>query len=212
MLEVPVYYEPEEEFPDELKVKADPKGVIEKICLEFSGYEYRRVTKTNNLFEEKFDIHCLGITGPYGYYRGLMDRPEVLDVLYHAGIRFIRTYMRNENDWGPLSIQVQPFSYESQGFPEILEIPSQGWQDVHYFWVYGWNKREEFLDYNKRIVDEITHKNLAWSACQYDWTSCQRDPRMSYTRNLLSYAQSKGMIVTSHRIYYEKTKDASTKH
>lgn len=39
------YYEPEEESLDELKVKADLKGEIEKIYLEFPGYGYRRVTK-----------------------------------------------------------------------------------------------------------------------------------------------------------------------
>jgi len=165
----------------------------------------KEVIRTNKLFEERLGIHCRGICGPYGYYRGLMDRLDILKVLYEAGIRFTRTYLRNENDWGPLSIEVQPFTYELQGFPQILEIPSQGWQDIIYFRAHGWDKREEFLHYNKTMVDEIAQKDLVWSVCQHDWTSCQKDSEMDYTRRLLSYAQSKGITVTSHKAYYEKT-------
>ncbi len=101
----------------------------------------KEVTRTNKLFEERLGVYCRGICGPYGYYRGLMDRPDILKVLYKAGIRFTRTYLRNENDWGPLSIKVQPFTYEPQGFPQILEIPSQGWQDIIYFRTNGLSKR-----------------------------------------------------------------------
>jgi len=164
----------------------------------------KEVIRTNKLFEERLGIHCRGICGPYGYYRGLMDRLDILKVLHEAGIRFTRTYLRNENDWGPLSIKVQLLTYGPQGFPQILEIPSQGGQDIIYFRANGWDKREEFLHYNKTIVDEIAQKDLAWSVCQHDWTSCQKDSEMDYTRRLLRYAQSKGITVTSHRVYYEK--------
>lgn len=165
----------------------------------------KEVTRTNKLFEERLGVYCRGICGPYGYYRGLMDRPDILKVLYEAGIRFTRTYSRNENDWGPLSIEVQPLTHKPQGFPQILEIPNQGWEDILYFCTYGWDKREEFLHYNKTMVDEITQKDLVWSVCQHDWTSCQKDSEMDYTRRLLSYAQSKGITVTSHKAYYETT-------
>ena len=165
----------------------------------------KEVTRTNRLFEERLGVYCRGICGPYGYYRGLMDRPDILKVLYEAGIRFTRTYLRNENDWGPLSIDVQSFTYELQGFPQMLEIPSQGWQDIIYFRANGWNKREEFLRYSKNMVDEIVRKDLIWSVCQHDWTSCQKDAEMGYTRALLNYAQSNGITIISHRAYYEKT-------
>ena len=163
------------------------------------------VTLARKLLREKLGLPCSGITGPYGYYRGLSDRLDVLGVLHDAGIRFTRTFFRNENDWGPLSINAQPFTYEPQGFPDMLEIPAQGWQDVHYFWIHGWDKREDLLRYNKKLVDEIAEKDLVWSVCQHDFSSCQEDPEMSYTRELLRYAQSKGVRVTSHKAYYEKT-------
>ena len=45
------------------------------------------VTRTQWLFRELLDVECIGLTGPCGYYRGLQDRPDILRVLYAAGIR-----------------------------------------------------------------------------------------------------------------------------
>ena len=39
------YYKPKEKPLDQLKEKMDLRGRIEKICLEFPRYGYRRVTK-----------------------------------------------------------------------------------------------------------------------------------------------------------------------
>jgi len=161
------------------------------------------VERTNQLFEEKLGINCIGLCGPYGYYRGLMDRPDILEILDQAGIRFCRTYSRNENDYGPLSIDIQPFTYGPQGFPDILEIPSQGWQDIMYFRANGWD-REAFLTYGRNLIDKIAQRDLVWSVCQHDWTSCRKDPNMDFTRALLSYAQSKGVMVTSHQNFRRK--------
>lgn len=162
------------------------------------------IIRTNKLFEEKLGIRCEGICGPYGYYQGLMDRPDILDVLHKTGIRFTRTSMRGKNHWEPLSIYIQPFTYEPQGFPDILEIPSQGWQDILYLRTHGWDKRKGLLEYNKKTVDQIAEKNLVWSACQHDWTSCEKDPEMSYTRALLEYARLRGVTVATHKSYYQR--------
>lgn len=171
------------------------KGVsLEKIQKE--------VERTSLLFKEKLCVSCSGITGPYGYYRGLMDRPDILEILHRLGIRFTRTYLRNQNDWGPLPIDVQPFTYKTQGFPDILEIPSQGWQDIMFFRANDWD-RDAFLNYGKDMINTIEKQDLVWSVCQHDWTSCRKDPNMDYTRAFLEYAQSKGVTVSSHKDYRE---------
>ena len=162
------------------------------------------IARAQQVFVERLKINCSGICGPYGYYRGLMDRPDLLDILYENGIRFTRTYLRNEKDHIPLSINVQPFYYGPQGFPEILEIPSQGWMDIYYFRVHGWN-RESFLKYGKEMIDLILKKNLTWSVCLHDYTTCYKDPTMEYTRSLIAYAQSNNVIVTSHLDYARRS-------
>lgn len=111
------------------------KTVVEddgKQITVFKGVSLERIREeveyTDRIFEEKLRISCSEICGPYGYYRGLMDCPDILEILHQAGIRFTRTYSRNENDYNPLSINIQPFTYKPQGFPDILEVPLQGWR------------------------------------------------------------------------------------
>src|SRR5687767_11689297 len=59
------------------------------------------VSSTNALLREEYGVACEGLTGPYAYYRGLMDRPDILEILWDEGIRFTRTWGRNEKDWQP---------------------------------------------------------------------------------------------------------------
>ncbi|MFQ5796700.1 MAG: polysaccharide deacetylase family protein [Candidatus Bipolaricaulia bacterium] len=167
------------------------------------------VERTNQLFEEKLGISCTGICGPFCYYRGLMDRPDILEILHRARIRFTRTYARNEHDYNPVSIDVQPFMYELQGFPDILEIPSQGWQDIVLFRVNGWDW-QGYADCGRGLIDEIAQRDLVWSVCQHDWTSIHKDPNMDYTWALIRYAQEKGVTVTSHKDFSERFRNERT--
>ena len=83
----------------------------------------KEVKMANNSLKKYLDVTCQGIRGPYGYYRGLSDRPHILLILHEEGIRFTSTYLRNEDDWQPVPLEAQPFWYGLQGFPDMLEIP-----------------------------------------------------------------------------------------
>jgi len=61
-------------------------GYIEEIREE--------IGKTQTVLADLFGIECRGLTGPWNYYRDLVDRPDILQVLDDAGIRWIRTYGR----------------------------------------------------------------------------------------------------------------------
>ena len=100
------------------------KTVVEddgKQITVFKGVSLEKIREeveyTNRIFEEKLRISCSGICGPYGYYRGLMDRPDILEILHQAGIRFTRTYSRNENDYNPLSIIYNLLRMSRKDFP-----------------------------------------------------------------------------------------------
>lgn len=79
------------------------------------------VGKASRLLKEMLGMNCIGLRGPWGYYRGLCDRPDILEIFYKLGIRFTRTWARNENDFQPTPLEVQPFGYTHTGFPDILE-------------------------------------------------------------------------------------------
>jgi len=199
------------------KVTIDRSGSLDEIQEE--------VNKTNALLMKHLSVKCIGLTAPTGCYMGLMDRPDILGVLHNLGIRFVRSYHLNKRDfehWEPLPFEVQPFWYEPQGFPDILEFPFQGymdcvWLDLHPH-TYGYDKREEYLNYVKVSIDYIIDHNLTWTYNQHDWSSItdrhasgiasgiagKQDPEMKTTRKIIEYALKKGARIVSYREYYHE--------
>jgi len=171
-------------------------GTLEEIRTE--------VERTSELLQRYLGVDCIGLTGPWGYYRGLMDRPDILEILYQLGIRFTRTYARNEKDYQPVSFEVQPFWYELQGFPEILECPIQWWQDCVWRGAHGWENKEEYLRQLRGNIDYIAQHDLVWGYVQHDWSSLKEDPDMSIIRNLIEYADQRGIRLMSYRQYYQE--------
>ena len=160
------------------------------------------VRKPIELMKQLLDVDCIGLTGPYGYYRGLSDRPDILEILHESGIRFVRTFARNQFDWQPLTFKVQPFWYDTQGFGDILEFPVQGWQDCIMRAEIGWDNKEGYLNELKKNLDYIAKDNLVWGYAQHDWSSIQGDPDMSITRGMIEYALSIGVELKSYLQFY----------
>lgn len=162
------------------------------------------VRKTNDLFEEYLGIKCKGIAVPRGFYRGLADRPDLLEMLNKNGINIVRSYSRNEKDWQPLSMNIQPFFYTIQEYPNIMEFPVQGWQDCLWFDTYGWKNINEYLHYLKGNTDYIAERDLVWSYVQHDWSTMRFDPNMEITREFIEYALSKNIKIKKHESYYRE--------
>lgn len=162
------------------------------------------VGRTIELLREHLDINCIGLRGPYGYYRGLSDRPDILEILHDLGIRFTSTYARDEHDWQPVPFEVQPFWYETQGFGDILEIPVQGWQDCIIRREIGWDNCDGYLDHLKRDLEYVAEHDLVWGYAQHDWSSIKEDPEMSITRGMIEHALSLGIELKSYLEFYEE--------
>ena len=168
------------------------------------------IARTNRILRERLGIECIGLTGPWGYYRGLTDRPDLLEILDRNGIRFIRTWARNEMDYQPVPFGVQPFWYDVQGFPDIMEFPIQGWQDVHWRSVNGWSRTGEYLSFLRATVDDVAEENLIWGFGTHDWSSIREDPEMSIMRGLIEYAMDSGLRMTDYRTFYGEALAART--
>jgi len=159
------------------------------------------ISRASDLMERVLDTRPSGLAGPLGYYRGLSDRPEILAIMDELGIRFTRTYTRNARDWSPVSFEVQPFHYDVQGFPHILEIPGQGWPDHVLRDALGDREPSGFIQHLKKDLNYVAAKELTWSFAQSDWCCVLHDPDMSATRIFLEYAQELGFRVMSHASY-----------
>ncbi len=145
----------------------------------------------------------LGMTAPYGAYRGLGDRPDLLAQLHGLGIRFVRSYSRDADDYQPVPFEVQPFWYAVQGFPDMLEVPIQGWQDVLWREPHGWN---DLAGYSRLLDEEIAttaRGNRVWSYCGHDWGSLRADPDLTLLRHLIEKARESGVVIATHAAFYE---------
>jgi predicted N-formylglutamate amidohydrolase len=98
---------------------------------------------------------------------------------------------------------VQPFWYSRQGFPDLLEIPLQGWIDAQYRREHGWENWPVYHEYLKGVVDEVAASGRCWSLCQHDWTSIMYDEPLHWTRKLLEYAAER-LVILTHFEFYEQ--------
>ena len=148
--------------------------------------------------ERAVGVRPVGLDDPLGSYRGLADRPDILEGLRAAGIRFTRTYTRNAQDWHPLTFEAQPMRYEAQGVPEIVEIPGQGWPTAIIRETIGSLDRARYIQHLRKDIDYVAMRELVWSVCQTDWSSVLDDPEMAATRETLEYARDRGLRIMTH--------------
>ena len=160
------------------------------------------VRRTSDLLRDTYGADCRGLTGPYCYYRGLVDRPDILDILWQEGIRFTRTWGRNEKDWQPVELDVQPFWYAPQGFPAMLEVPIHGWQDISLRKTVGWSNVQGFLDGTFPYMDRAAAEGLVFSYCTHDHSSTREDPQMHITDSIIRHAKDLGMATTTYATFH----------
>jgi hypothetical protein len=150
----------------------------------------------------------IGLSDSMGAYRGLQDRPEILDMLDAHSIRYCRTYARNQFDWQPVDFTVEPFWYTFQGYAEIMEFPSQGWQQSILRKLYGWEDKEGYVGYIKEDADEVASRDkLVWSYWAQDWSAQREDSDLTIIQGLITHARSCGIEVTSQTQAYLKLRD-----
>ena len=161
------------------------------------------IATTSAALKKYLDIDCIGLRAPHGYHLGLTDMPEMLDVLERCGIRFVSSWARNEHGENPTPMSIQPFWYDEQGHPEILEIPFQGWLDGIWFEANGIDNGSGYADVLSRSIDEIVAGDLVYGGCYHDWAMIRYDEAGSgWIRSLLSYARQQGVEVKSYADFY----------
>ena len=127
------------------------------------------IERTQRLMRDLLGMECRGLTGPWGYYRGLLDRTDILQILQDVGIQWIRTYARDFRDCQPTPFSVQPFFYADQGFDDILELGIQGYQD-DFYWERFDDRRygKTYQDYLYAMLEEVARRDWVWNICSHD--------------------------------------------
>jgi peptidoglycan/xylan/chitin deacetylase (PgdA/CDA1 family) len=159
------------------------------------------IAAAQRTFEDLLGFRPIGLTGPYNYYRGLCDRPDLVQIVSDEGIRILRTWGRNEHDWQPTPA-FAPFPLTALGFPEVWEYGIHGWQDCILRRELGWANLDGYFDRLRQDLDRALETDGYFSYCQHDWSSTREDPTMTLTRRILAYARDNGMRVITYAAHY----------
>jgi peptidoglycan/xylan/chitin deacetylase (PgdA/CDA1 family) len=159
---------------------------------------------TSRLIRDHLGHECVGLRTPFGHHRGLRDRPDLLEIVRETGLRYVTSWGRNEENANPTP-WVQPFAYEEEGYPDVLELPFQFWLDVVWFDRHGYDSGPALLEALKGAVDEVAANDLVYGACFHDWVMLASDERrVGWLRGFLRYAAERGVEVTTYTDYWRR--------
>ena len=100
----------------------------------FCGSEISLEEKRTEIFKGKeavdrvFGKPCTGLRPGCGFVNGFMEAPDVLGLVQEAGFRYTSSLL-----WGPdysmPALITEPFTYSSDGYPDLWELPGHGWHE-----------------------------------------------------------------------------------
>ncbi len=202
-----VYMQPGDGKPCSHSADGSDTFLIEAGDLETIEQE---LSRTQQIFLDTFGHPCRGLTAPWGAYRGLMDRPDLLRILDKVGLKWVRSYARDHRDCQPTPFDVQAFFYADQGLPDLLEIPIQGYQDDFY-----WERFDDrahgpdYTDYLSWAVEHVVANDLIWCLNSHDHgtptAEAFENTKGVWLRDVLTKAKSAGVrFVTCEAFYREQ--------
>jgi peptidoglycan/xylan/chitin deacetylase (PgdA/CDA1 family) len=159
---------------------------------------------TSELIRRYLGRECVGVRTPFGYYRGLRERADLLQIVKDTGHHYVTSWGRNEQGGNPTP-WVQPFAYAEEGFPEILEIPFQFWLDGIWFDAHGYGEGRAFRDALRGAIDEIVEQDLVFATAFHEWVAVAADEEgTGWIRGLLEYARERGVEITTYTDYWAR--------
>jgi len=167
------------------------------------------LARCQEVFLQVLARQAVALTGPWGYYRGLGDRPDLLEMVARHGFRILRTFARNEFDAQPVPLEWQPFRYRLQGFPELLEIMVHDYQDDFYWQAFMQLEPDpgSYADHLARVAERVATQDLVWSLCSHDHHCDTREGfarKGSWYRAIIKHARDLGIEFLTASQYYQR--------
>lgn len=182
------------------------------------------VARGKQLVEDTFERECLGLRPGCGFHQGFQGMPERLEILWRTGFRFVSSDARGPLDSIPNGL-TQPYWYEADGYPELLEIPAHGWHDNV---LKGYTQNitlfpplypfaipdrvpttvDEAFAHEKLWLDQALEEELEFfSPCMHPWSLYRFDPRIGTVDRMLTYVEERGLPVATFADFYRRRAD-----
>lgn len=180
------------------------------------------IRRSKEAVEDVFGRPCIGFRPAYAFVDGFRGNRPLLEAIVDAGYRYTASVAWGQDYSLPAPV-AEPFTYESDGFPGLIEFPACGW---HENLLKGNNRiqgmgplrlalfpppfpdamppglittvEEEFRYNNKVFIDRAvqqnaTHVSLVW----HPWSLGMFDPAMDMLDRTFGYVRELGMEATT---------------
>ena len=187
------------------------KKLPERVPLTLNQIKWE-VSHTKKLID-KIGYEPIGIRPPQGHYKGLQGEDKILEILYKEGIRFISSDLRNNKEQFPSSWYDdkgnfrQPYYYDRNNFKDLVEIPTQGWNDNALKGMSRTTKvkkhtLEEEVEIHKENIDFAVENVLCYAPLFHPWATAMSDEQGYVISSILKYAEKKGMTNMNYKMTY----------
>ena len=184
----------------------------------------QELARTSELILKYFGKGPFGFCAPGGFYRGLQGHPKQLGILWNHGHRFIRTDGVGPPEQPMPALFTQPYWHIQDGFPELFEVPANGWHCNLLFNTGhqsdGWKPAPGFADgtileklpatveegfqaRRKEFQYAIDH-NLIYGPAMHPWSVYRFDPELEHLERLIEMAKGKNVPILNCRQLYDK--------
>lgn len=181
------------------------------------------LTKTSDLIFQYFGHRPAGFCAPGNFFRGLRGKKAQLEVLREQGYRFTGTDGQGENPLPFPAPITQPYWYDRDGFPDLLELPLNGWHCNMLFNTGHQNDNwqpapgfpdgsileklpatiEEGFQVRKKEFEYAIENELIYAPCMHPWSVYRFDPELEHLEKLIEMARQRNQPVVNCRQLYE---------
>ena len=175
---------------------------------------------SKKLIEDTFGKSVHGLTAPGGHVWGFEGEGQILDVLWEAGYRFVRTAAAGPGGTVPAPLH-QPFWYTMDGYSDLLEMPNHAWHDniltgqpglSNWPPVIPWRYPDKVAEIGFEVyeayapgLDYLVENDLVtYSPAFHPWSIYRVSRRAEQIDLLLSHADRVGATPCSSRQAYEQ--------
>lgn len=176
------------------------------------------VIKANETIRKVLNTTPKGLGTPLGYHHDMSDVPKLVKRLKEIGIGYISSDLRNEQTTeGILTAQRQPHKYKNINIPDVVEIPSHGFQDTIFIpykaKAYGVSvlSKTEIIEHYLTLFNQA--KEISYGSgdifialCLHPWAISQYDPNLEVLKNIITTSMDKKINILSYNEIADKVR------
>ncbi len=188
------------------------------------------LSKTSALILSYFGRAPIGFCAPGNFYRGLRGRGRQLAVLWEQGYRFVGSDGQSARGFPFPAPFTQPYWYDDDGFPDLLEVPLTGWHCNALFnsghQISHWQPApgfpdgsildklpttvEEGFQVRKKELEYAIENDLIYAPAMHPWSVYRFDPELGHLEWLIALAKDRGVRIANCMQLYETYKHSES--